>query len=138
MKTGKENANEPLTAVRQYVQFFNKGDAKGMVSVCADPMAILDGLPPHTWHGAKAAEEWYSDVLVAGEKEGAGGYIVSLGEPWHINVTGDSAYVVVPASMTFQARGLQISQSGAVFTVALRRFPAGWRLTAWAWAKGTR
>ena len=29
------------------------------------------------------------------------------------------------------------TQSGAVFTVALRKVAAGWRITSWAWAKGT-
>jgi hypothetical protein len=31
----------------------------------------------------------------------------------------------------------QVTQSGAVFTVALRKLPAGWRIAAWAWTKGT-
>jgi ketosteroid isomerase-like protein len=59
-----------------------------------------------------------------------------LGEPRHMDVTGDSAYVVVPASMTFSIRGTEVTQSGATFTVALRRQPEGWRIAAWAWAKG--
>lgn len=53
-----------------------------------------------------------------------------------MDVTGDAAYVVVPATMTFNVHGKQITQSGAVFTMALRRFSDGWRITAWAWAEG--
>jgi hypothetical protein len=45
--------------------------------------------------------------------------------------------VVVPATMTFKLRGEQITQTGAVFTVALRKLSDGWRIAAWAWAKGT-
>ena len=30
---------------------------------------------------------------------------ITLGEPLHNNVTGDAAYVVVPATMTFKLRG---------------------------------
>ncbi|MFL6415154.1 MAG: hypothetical protein ACJ74Y_05725 [Bryobacteraceae bacterium] len=56
----------------------------------------------------------------------------------HNNITGDAAYVVVPATMTFKVRGQQITQTGAIFTVALSRFSAGWHIAAWAWAKGTR
>jgi hypothetical protein len=44
--------------------------------------------------------------------------------------------VVVPATMTFKVDGKQITQTGAVFTVALRKFIDGWRISAWAWAKG--
>ncbi|WP_255458058.1 MULTISPECIES: hypothetical protein [unclassified Mycolicibacterium] len=38
--------------------------------------------------------------------------------------------------MTFDLKGQQVRQTGAVFTVALRNVGAEWRLTAWAWAKG--
>ena len=30
----------------------------------------------------------------------------------------------------------QVTQTGSVHTVALRKVDADWRLTAWAWAKG--
>jgi ketosteroid isomerase-like protein len=61
-----------------------------------------------------------------------------LGEPLHNNVTGDSAYVVVPGTMTFDPQGKQVKQTGAVLTVAFRKVAEGWRIAAWAWAKGTR
>lgn len=65
------------------------------------------------------------------------GYRITLGEPHHADVTGDNAYVVVPASMTFTIQGKQVTQTGSIFTVALRKLGTEWRLTAWAWAKGT-
>ena len=132
-----QTTTDPLSAVKHYIDCFNKGDVKGMAAVCASPMSILDGMPPHTWHSATASEDWYRDVLAEGERHGAGGYLVSLGEPWHVNVTGDRAYVVVPASMKFKVHGKEVNQTGAVFTVALCELSEGWRLTAWAWAKGT-
>ena len=67
---------------------------------------------------------------------GAGDYFIALGEPSHVDVAGESGYVVVPATMTFKLRGRQITQSGATYTIALRRLPPGWRIRAWAWAKG--
>jgi len=56
-----------------------------------------------------------------------------VGAPLHNNITGDSAYVVVPATMTFKVGGKQVT--GAFFTVALRKFAEGWRIAAWAWTK---
>ena len=44
--------------------------------------------------------------------------------------------MVVLATMTFKVDGKQITQTGPVFTVALRKFIDGWRISAWAWAKG--
>ena len=130
------DAMKPLTAVRQYVDAFNKGDVEAMSINCATPATVLDGLAPHVWQGPTACRDWYRDVLAAGEKEGATGYFVTLGEPRHVDVTGDRAYVVVPATMTFKVHGKQVTQSGSTFTVALRKLAEGWRITAWAWTKG--
>jgi ketosteroid isomerase-like protein len=130
------SSNDPIAAVRQYVDAFNSADPKAMAAVCADPMQILDGMSPHVWQGSTAAENWWSDVLEEGEHLGTSGYRITLGEPRHVDVTGDYAYVVVPATMTFNLGGEPTTQTGSVFTVALRKVGTDWRLTAWAWAKG--
>ncbi len=109
-----------------------------MAAAFAVPGSILDGMAPHVWHGPTAAQDWYRDVLAEGDHAGVSGYAVTLGEPLHVDVTADSAYLVVPASMTFKARGRQVTQSGALFTVALHKLTQEWRIVAWAWAKGSR
>ena len=132
-----QTESDPMAAVRKYIDAFNKGDTAGMAAMFAVPGSIIDGMAPHVWQGPSAAQDWYRDVLIEGKHHGASEYFVTLGEPLHNNVTGDSAYVVVPATMTFKLQGKQITQSGAIYTVALRRLPDGWRIAAWAWAKGT-
>jgi hypothetical protein len=74
--------------------------------------------------------------MAAGEREGATDYFVTLDLPLHVEITGDRAYIVVPATMTFRVHGRKVTQSGARFTVALQKLNDGWRITAWAWAKG--
>lgn len=128
---------EPLSTVHQYIDAFNRGDVKGMVSAFTTPGTILDGMPPHVWHGVSAAEDWYQDVLINTEKEGASDFFVTIGSPLHHDLTGDVAYVVLPATMKFNVHGRQIVQSGAVFTMALRKVSNDWRISSWAWAKGT-
>ena|SRR6476469_1965815 len=130
------SSNDPMMAVREYIKAFNAGDPEAMTATCADPMQILDGMSPHVWQGATASDDWYRDVLTEGEHLGASGYHIVLEDPRHVDTTDDSAYVVVPATMTFDLKGQQITQTGAVFTVALRKVSAEWRLAAWAWAKG--
>jgi len=125
-----------MAAVRHYVDAFNTADSDAMAATCADPMQILDGMAPHVWQGPTASQDWWRDVLTEGDHLGASGYHIALGEPRHVDITGDNAYVVVPATMTFDLRGMQIKQTGATWTVALRRVGDEWRLTAWAWAKG--
>ena len=128
---------DPLAAVHQYIAAFNKGDGEAMAATFAVPGSILDGMAPHVWGGPTAAQDWYRDVLLEGEQHGASEYLVSLGESLHNNTTGDRAYVVIPATMTFKVHGRQVTQTGAIFTVALRKLAEGWRIAAWAWAKGT-
>lgn len=123
----------PLAAVHQYLDAFNRGDIKGMAATFAEIGQILDGMAPHVWQGLTATQR---DVLLEGKKHGASGYFVSVGEPLHNDMAGDSAYIVLPASMTFDLKGTQVAQSGAVFTVALSKAAEGWRVAAWAWAKG--
>lgn len=130
------NTSEPMAAIRSYISAFNKGDSTEMASVFEAPGFILDGMAPHVWQGPASTKDWYRDVLAEGERHGVSGYAVTLGEPIHNNVTGDSAYVVVPASMTFNMQGKQVIQTGALFTVALRRIAHSWRIAAWAWSKG--
>ena len=131
------STKDPVAAVRQYLDGFNKGDAKLMAASFADTGSILDGMAPHLWQGPTAAQDWHRDVLIEGRQHGASDYFVTLGEPLHSNVTGDSAYLVFPATMTFKMDDKQITQSGAFFTVALRKLAEGWRIAAWAWTKGT-
>jgi len=126
----------PLAAVGQYIDAFNNGDPEVMAATFDSPGSILDGMAPHLWQGPTATEDWYRDVLAEGELHDASGYFVTLDQPLHENVTGDSAYVVVPATMTFTVDVKKVTQSGAVFTVALRQRTDGWRIAAWAWTKG--
>jgi ketosteroid isomerase-like protein len=74
--------------------------------------------------------------IEASEREGVAGYFITLGEPRHVDIAGDYAYVVAPATMTFIVHGKQATQSGATYTVGLRKLAAGWHIRAWAWAKG--
>jgi hypothetical protein len=127
---------DSLAVVHRYINAFNNHDVKVMVACFDNAASILDGLAPHVWHGPTAAEDWYRDAMIAGEHEGASEYSVTLGEPLHADVTGNSAYLVHPATMQFKIRGKQITQSSATFTTALRKLDDGWHITAWAWAKG--
>jgi len=40
---------------------------------------------------------------------------ITFGEPRHVDVTDDYASVVVPATMSLNIRGKQITQTGSVF-----------------------
>ena len=128
--------DDPMAAVRKYVDAFNQGDAAEMANSFAVSGSILDGMAPHVWQGPRATQDWYRDVLIEGKQHDASDYFIALGKPLHNDVTGANAYVVVPATMTFKLQSKRVMQFGAVFTVALVKLAEGWRIAAWAWAKG--
>jgi hypothetical protein len=89
------------------------------------------------WPRTSGAAHGHSELQAEAEHLDVKGYFVTLGAPLHNNVTGDAAYVVLPATMTFKIKGKQVTQSDATFTVALRRVGGAWRIASWAWTKGT-
>ena len=137
MATQATQTQDPVSVIHQYIDAFNKGDASALASFFADPGSILDGMAPHVWSGPTATQDWYRDALSEAEHLDVSGYFVTLGEPLHNNVTGHAAYVVLPATMKFNMKGKQVTQSGAFFTVALRRIDGAWRIASWTWTKGT-
>ena len=124
-----------LGAVHQFVDAFNKGDTKTAVAVCAGETSIIDDIPPHEWHGAGACEKWANDYDADATKNGITDGAVTLAAPRHVDVTGDRAYVVVPATYVFKQKGKPVKQSGSLLTVALQKSSAGWRISGWSWAK---
>lgn len=62
--------------------------------------------------------------------------IIVLGDPRHVDITADRAYVVIPASYTLKDHGNQISKTNSILTFALEKKTRGWCIIAWAWADG--
>jgi SnoaL-like domain len=124
-----------MVPVHQFVDGFNKGDTKAALAACADQTSIIDEFPPHEWHGARACSNWMNDYDADARKNGITDGIVTLSKPRHIDITGDRAYVVVPANYTFKKKGTLVKEIGSMFTFALQKGEAGWRITGWAWAK---
>ena len=124
-----------LAPVHQFVDGFNKGDTKSLLSACADQTSILDEFPPHEWHGPGACANWGSDFEADAKKNGITDAVVTLGNPSHVDITADRAYVVIPANYTFKQKGKPVSEVGSIITLALQKSQAGWRITGWSWAK---
>lgn len=124
-----------IATVRQFMDSFNKGDIDSAVATCADQTSIIDEFSPYEWHGAGACSNWANDYDAFAKKNGMTNGIVTLGKPRHIDIAGDRAYVVIPANFKFKQKGKLVSEIGSTLTVALQKGAAGWRITAWAWAK---
>jgi len=127
------DATDAIATLHQFSDGLNKGDMKSALAACADETSIVDDVPPHEWHGAGACARWAADLDAASKKNGISDEFVSLGKPRHVDITGDRAYLVVPAMLRFKLNGKPM-QHPAFWTLAMHKEPAGWRITGWAWS----
>ena len=124
-----------MAIVNRFNDSMNKGDVKTALTTCADPTSIIDEFPPYGWHGAKACEEWANDFDAFNKKNEITDPLATLGKPRHVDITGDRAYAVIPATYTYKEKGKKVAESGSVLTVALHKASGGWIITAWTWSK---
>ncbi len=125
---GKTDAMAP---VRQFVEGFNKGDLKSAVAACAEEASVIDDFPPHVWQGSGCGK-WaiaYDDFA---QQQGIADARIDLGQPRHVDISGERAYITVPVTLNYKVKGSPKKLPG-MFTASLRKDAGGWRITAWAW-----
>lgn len=126
----------PMATIHQAVIAFNSGDYKGWAAACASPAQIIDDFPPHTWNGPTACTDWVTAFQAFTKKSGLSEMTVAFGTPTKMMVTGAVAYVVLPATLHFNAKGKAQKSTGNVMTIVLKKMPTGWFITGWTWADG--
>lgn len=124
-----------MVVVNRFVEGANKGDAQLLASACAEKTSIIDEFPPHEWHGAGSCLAWMKDSGIDAKKNGYTDGAVTLGEPTHVDISGNRAYVVIPSNYAFKQRGVPMKEVGSSFAFVLQKGAAGWRIIAWSWAK---
>jgi ketosteroid isomerase-like protein len=129
------DSSDAVATVRSAIIAFNHGDLKGFAALCASPASIIDDFPPHNWSGANACNDWAIALAASNKSNDITNETVVLGTPWHAAVTGNRAYVVVPATLHYNMKGKPVKESGSVFTVVLTRTDKGWLMSAWSWAQ---
>lgn len=135
---GTAAASEPddvMKIVRQWVDSLNKGDVQMAIAACAPQTAIVDEFPPYEWHGEGTCAKWATELAAYNKSLGLTDGVVTLKKPRRVDITGDRAYVVAPTDFHFKENGKDGAEIGALFTVALQKGPAGWRITGWAWSR---
>ena len=130
---GSEEAAVRAT-IQQYNDAFNKGDANAAAGLCTEHSVIIDDFAPHMWQGASTCQAWSSDLAALEKKSGISNDKVTRGKAWHVSVTGDRAYAVYPTAYSYKLNGKPVIEKG-VWTFALEKGSAGWRIAGWAWAQ---
>ena len=122
-----------MVPVQQFVEGFNKSDAKMVEVACAEETSIIDDFPPHVWRGVGAASEWFKAYEAYARANSMSKAVVTLDKPRHVDVTGVDAYVVVLTTLRFKKKEEVVNETG-VMTLVLHKAAKGWQLTAWSWA----
>jgi hypothetical protein len=126
---------DAVATVQQFIDGLNKGDTTTALAACSAQAAIIDEFPPHEWQGQGACSAWLTAYVADSKKNGITDGVVTLGTPWHVDVTGSRAYVVTPADYAYKQNGKTVTETQSILTVALEKTAGGWRITGWAWAR---
>ncbi len=119
--------------IRQFTAAINMGDVKAALATHIAAPAITDEVAPYLWSGPKALDKWFSDLGASEAAEGIAGDLVSLGTPSREEVSGSHAYVVWPATFTYNRKSVPMRET-AQWTFTLVKQGAVWKIASWAWS----
>lgn len=122
----------PVAALHQFIDNFNKGDVKAAEAAHTPDVVIIDDFPPHVWRGPNAFQAWTASLDKVSKAGGLTDEKMTLKAPARSEINGDTAYAVVPATLTFNQKGKAMIQQGRM-TVALRKDAGAWKITGWTW-----
>jgi ketosteroid isomerase-like protein len=112
---------------------WNDADSAKSIASCADDAAVIDDFPPFEWRGAGACANWSKAFDGFAQQNGITDPAGTIGKPKQFTVSGDRAYVVVPATFGYTMKGKPVKLT-AIATFSLHKTASGWRITSWSWA----
>ena len=124
-----------MAVIKEFESDFNNGNSN-WVQLCADQVSIIDEFPPYTWSGSGACSQWGKDYDADAKKNSVTNPSVWFGTAKHLDITGDRAYVVLPASYSYKQNGKPVKEAGATLTIAFQKSGNSWHITAWTWSRG--
>ena len=77
---------------------WNDADSAKSIASCADDASVIDDFPPFEWRGAGACANWSKAFDGFAQKNGITDPVGTIGKPKQFVVSGERAYVVVPAT----------------------------------------
>lgn len=134
-RAAEPDDSEVMTVVNQYLADMNQGAAEKFVKLRAPQTIIIDDFPPHVWQGPTACMDWLTAFAAFDAKAGITPRAVTVDKPWRVSVTGDVAYVVMPATYKYTEGKEKVTEANSVWTLALRKGADGWRISGWAWGQ---
>ena len=124
-----------FAAVQRYDAAFNRNDGKAATAMCGPGALVIDDFAPHIWQGAGACAAWLAALGAYDQKNGITGASITLHKPWHVEVTGTRAYVVVPVTYAYKQHGKPVNEDGSIWTLVLQKTGADWKIAGWSWGQ---
>ncbi|HZR65247.1 MAG TPA: nuclear transport factor 2 family protein [Terriglobales bacterium] len=121
-----------VATIHQFADNLDPKTIDKALATCDSQTSIIDEFPPHLWN---SCADWVKAFGEYNDKNGVTDTVAKIGAPWSVDVEGDRAYAVSPATYTYKQQGKLNKELHAVFTAAFRKTENGWRITAWSWSK---
>lgn len=127
-------AQDVMAPIHQLINGFNSNDDKAVAaSYASGDILIVDEVAPFRWYGPNANAEWSADLEKHDKSEGVTDDKVILGTGARTEISGNTAYVVVPVSYTFKEKGKPMTES-AHMTFVLHKEGSAWKISGWVWS----
>lgn len=130
-------SSDAINTVRLAINALNKDNKSAYVALCASPATIIDTFDPYNFGGATGCADWWDARTAYDKSAQITDLTAGMGEPWHVFVTGDNAYISAPLDYHYNQKGHTMRETGSALTVTLvkGKGPNGWLMRSWAHTK---
>jgi ketosteroid isomerase-like protein len=119
----------PISAVLKYT---NANDTSKLDAYYTSDAVVIDEFAPYVWTGSSAGARWWTSLMAVNRKTSISNMKASMQPVQHFNVSGDKAYVVVPATVSFFYKGKPQKETGTL-TMTLQRSGTDWKIATQTW-----
>jgi ketosteroid isomerase-like protein len=125
-----------MAPIKAMLAATNADNGAGLAAFYTPDAAVVDEFAPYMWTGPTAATQWWAGVDKQIAQMGTHAIHAAAQPIKHFDVTGDSAYVVVPLIISYIVKGKPEHETG-LFTLTLRRSGSTWKIATQTWATAT-
>jgi ketosteroid isomerase-like protein len=126
-------ADDAAAFIAKAMDAFNNGDVKAWLAAQDDNTLIIDEFAPHNWSGAGSPQRWLDAYMKDSQINGITDGRVDYGKPLQARSDGTTAYVVLPTTYRFKAKGAKMAEPGSM-TFAMKRDGTSWKITSWTYS----
>jgi hypothetical protein len=124
-----------LSRMQQTIDAANRNIDAAVAGNFMPSVVLVDDLAPYVFRGpaADAILEWSNAYGADSAKNSITDFSMKLLKPRRVKVSGDRAYIVLPAVYSFKQR-LKPMQKRGTITATLERVDKKWLIATWSWA----